>query len=58
MKAFLLALGASLALAAPASARDYDSVGAFNDSVEYLDPSTVKKDGDIKTFWTRARMIA
>jgi hypothetical protein len=47
-----------LALAAPASARDYDSVGAFNDSVEYLDPSTVKKDGDIKTFWTRARMIA
>lgn len=51
MKAFLLALGASVALAAPASARDYDAVVAFDDSVIYLDPSTVKTDGDIKTFW-------
>ncbi len=51
MKAFLLALGASVALVAPALARDYAAVNAFADSVEYLDPTTVKTDGDIKTFW-------
>jgi hypothetical protein len=51
MKAFLLALGASVALAAPALARDYVAVSAQEDNVEYLDPTTVKTDGDIKTFW-------
>jgi len=48
-------LGLAIALgggAVPALAGDYDAVGAFGDSVEYLDPSTVKTDGDIKTFWT------
>ena len=57
MKVFLLALGASVALSVPALARDYDAVGAFGDSVEYLDPSTVKTDGDIKTFWTNVVYI-
>jgi hypothetical protein len=57
MKAFLLALWASAALAAPAWARDYAAVVAFDDSVEYLDPSTVKTDGEIKTFWTNTVYI-
>jgi hypothetical protein len=52
MKAFLLALGASVALAAPVLAHDYAAIGAFNDSVEYLDPSTVSTGGNTKTFWT------
>jgi len=38
---------------APAFARDYAAVSAFDDHVEYLDPATVKTDGDIKTFWTK-----
>jgi hypothetical protein len=57
MKAVLLALGMSVALVAPAAARDYDAVGAFDNSVEYLDPSTVKTDGDIRTFWTNVVYI-
>jgi hypothetical protein len=57
MKTLLLAFGVSVALVAPALARDYSAVGAFDDSVEYLDPSTVKTDGDVKTFWTNVVYI-
>lgn len=39
------------ALTTPAPARNYDAVVAFADSVIYLDPSTVKADGEIKTLW-------
>jgi len=47
-------LGLAIALgggAAPALARDYVAVNALDDSVDYLDPTTVRTDGDIKTFW-------
>jgi hypothetical protein len=58
IKAFLLALGASMALVAPAFAHDYAAVSAFDDSVKYLDPTTVKTDGDIKTFWINTVYIS
>jgi hypothetical protein len=52
-----LALGMSVALVAPASAREYAAIGAFADFVEYLEPSTVIIYGDTRIFWTHVVYI-
>ena len=51
MRPVALALVITLALTSPAFAHDYAAINALDNVVEYIDPSTVKADGDIRTFW-------
>lgn len=54
MRVGLLALGMSVAFVAPASAHEYSVVRVNTEAAVYLDPLTVKTDGDVKTFWINA----
>jgi hypothetical protein len=54
MKVGLLALGMSVAIVTPVSAREYSVVRVNTEAAVYLDPLTIKTDGDVKTFWINA----